>query len=71
MLHDPKKRKIWSKTSDCMFIGCASNNAAYRFLVLKSDVLECTTALLLLRKKMLSFFNIYFHFLRKVLVHPQ
>ena len=39
MLPDPKKGKIGSKTSDCMFIGYASNSAAYRFLVLKSDVL--------------------------------
>ena len=38
MLPDPKKRKIGSKTYDCMFIGYASNSAAYRFLVLKSDV---------------------------------
>ena len=43
MLPNPKKRKIWSKTSDCMFIGYASNSAVYRFLVLKSDVLESNT----------------------------
>ena len=43
MLHDPKKKKIGSKTFDFMFIGYASNNAAYRFLVLQSDVLECNT----------------------------
>ena len=42
MLPDPKKRKIGSKTYDCM-IGYANNSAAYRFLVLKSDVLECNT----------------------------
>ena len=36
MFPDPKKRKIRSKTFDCMFIGYASNSAAYRFLVLKS-----------------------------------
>ena len=41
MLPDPKKRKIGSKTSDCMFIRYFSNSAAYRFIVLKSDVLEC------------------------------
>ena len=41
MLPCPKKRKIGSKTSDCLFIGYASNSVAYRFLVLKSDVLEC------------------------------
>ena len=43
MLPDPKKRKIGSKTCDCMFIGYASNSATYRFLVLKSDVLESNT----------------------------
>ena len=43
MLLDPKKIKIGSKTSDCMFSGYASNSAAYRFVVLKSDVLECNT----------------------------
>ena len=43
MLPDPKKRKIGSKTSNCIFIGYASNSVAYRFLVLKSDVLECNT----------------------------
>ena len=43
MLPDPKKRKIGSKTSDCMFIGYAEHNAAYRFLVLKSDMIECDT----------------------------
>ena len=40
MLPDPKKRKIGSKISDCVFIGYVSNSAAYRFIVLKSDVLE-------------------------------
>ena len=39
MLHDPKKRKIESKTFDYMFIRYASNSDAYRFLVLKSDFL--------------------------------
>ena len=43
MLPDPKKRKIGSKTSNCMFIGYANNSVAYRFLVLKSDVLESNT----------------------------
>ena len=42
MLPDLKKRKIGS-TFDCMFIEYASNSATYRFLVLKSDVLECNT----------------------------
>ncbi len=43
MLPEPKKRKIGSKTSDCMFIGYAEHSAAYRFLVLRSDVLDCNT----------------------------
>ncbi|CAH9143287.1 unnamed protein product [Cuscuta epithymum] len=43
LLPDPKKRKIGSKTSDCIFIGYAECSAAYRFLVLKSDMLSCNT----------------------------
>jgi len=40
MLLDPKKRKIGSKTSDCMFLGYAEHSVAYRFLVLNSDIIE-------------------------------
>ena len=43
MLPDPKKRKLGSKTSDCMFIGYAEYSTAYRFLILKNDVLDCNT----------------------------
>jgi len=43
MLPEPTKRKLGSKTSNCMFIGYAQNSVAYRFLVLKSDVLDCNT----------------------------
>ena len=43
MLPDPRKRKIGFKTSDCMFLGYAEHNAAYRFLILKSDVIEHNT----------------------------
>ena len=68
MLPYPKNRKIGSKTFDGMFIGCASNSAAYKFLVLKSDVLECNT---ILDTKNIEFLNIFCHFLRKFLVHPQ
>ena len=57
MLPDPKKRKIWSKTSDCMFIGYAINSAAYRFLVLKSDVLESNT---IIETKNAEFFLTHF-----------
>ena len=60
--------KIESKTFDCMFIGYTSNSVAYRFLVLKSDVLECNT---IIKTKLLNFLNRFFHFLRKFLIHPQ
>ena len=43
MLLDPKKRKIGSKTSDCMFLGYAEHSVAYRFLVLNSDIIERNT----------------------------
>ena len=43
MLLDPKKRKIGFKTSDCMFLGYVEHSVAYRFLVLKSDVIEHNT----------------------------
>ena len=43
MLLDPKRRKIGSKTYECMFIGYSSNSTTYRFFVLKSDVLEYNT----------------------------
>ena len=40
MLPEPKRKKIGSKTSYCMFIGYTERSATYRFLVLKSDVLD-------------------------------
>ena len=43
LLPEPKKRKIGSKTTDCLFIGYAKYSATYRFLALKSDVLEKNT----------------------------
>jgi len=42
-LPEPKKRKIGSKTADCMLIGYAEHSATYKFLVLKSDALDCNT----------------------------
>jgi hypothetical protein len=33
----PKKRKLGPKIVDCVFLGYAQNNTAYRFLVVKSD----------------------------------
>ena len=43
LLPETKKRKLGSKTADCVFIGYAQNSAAYRFLVLRSDVLNKNT----------------------------
>ena len=40
MLLGPKKRKISSKTSDCLFLGYAKHSVAYRFLVLNSEIIE-------------------------------
>ena len=63
MLPDPKKRKIRSKTSDCMFIRYASNSTTYRFLVLKSDVLECNT---IIETKNAEFFEHIFPLSEKI-----
>jgi len=43
MLPDPMKKKTGSKTSDYMFLGYAKHSAAYRFLVLNSDIIERNT----------------------------
>ena len=63
MLLDPKKRKIRSKTYDCMFIGYASNSVAYRFLVLTRDVLECNT---IIETKNAEFFEHIFPLFEKI-----
>jgi len=39
----PKKSKTGSKTFDCMFLGYVDHNVAYKFIVLKIDVIECNT----------------------------
>ena len=36
----PKKVKIGPKTIDCIFIGYAHNNTAYRFIVHESNILD-------------------------------
>ena len=40
MLLEPKKRKIGSKTSNCILVGYGEYNVAYKFLVLKSDIFD-------------------------------
>jgi len=54
MLPDPKKRKIGSKTSDCLFLGYAKHSVAYRFLVLNSDIIERDT---IVETKNIEFFE--------------
>ena len=43
MLPESKRRKLGSRTCDCMFIGYACNSSCYRLLVIKSDILESYT----------------------------
>jgi len=43
MLLDPKKKKIDSKTFDCMLLGYVEHSVAYRFFVFKSYVIEHNT----------------------------
>ncbi|RDX95708.1 hypothetical protein CR513_21734, partial [Mucuna pruriens] len=50
MLLDPKKRKIWHKTFDGMFIVYLEHNVTYRFLVFKSNIIKCNTIITNLRK---------------------
>ena len=57
MLPNPKKRKIGSKTSDCMLLGYAKHSVAYRFLVLNSDIIECNT---IVEMKNVEFFEHFF-----------
>lgn len=59
MQTDPKKRKISSKTFDCLYIGYLEHSAAYRLLVLKSDVLVVNT---IVETKNVDFFEDIFPF---------
>ena len=43
MLSKPKRKKLGSRTCHCLFIGYACNSSCYRFLVIKSDILESYT----------------------------
>ena len=43
MLPEPKRRKLGSRTCDYVLIGYACNSSCYRFLIIKSDILESYT----------------------------
>jgi len=55
MLPDLKKKKIGFKTSDCMFLRYVEHSAAYRFLVLNSDIIERNT--IVVETKNVEFFE--------------
>ncbi|KAL4342069.1 hypothetical protein GQ457_08G033670 [Hibiscus cannabinus] len=66
MLLDSKERKTGSKTSDCMFVGYAEHSVAYRFLVLRSDILEKNT---IVETKNAEFFEHVFPLKTDILLH--
>ena len=43
ILPEPKRRKLGSRTCDYVLIGYACNSSCYRFLIIKSDILESYT----------------------------
>ena len=65
MLLEPKKRKISSKTGDCMLFGYVKHSITHRFLVLTSDVFECNT-IIETKKKSTKFFKYIYPLNEKV-----
>ncbi|KAM1787604.1 hypothetical protein ACFX11_037980 [Malus domestica] len=59
LLPEPKKRKLGSMTFDAMFIGYAQDNAAYRFLVIKSELNVIETNTIMETKNADFFENIF------------
>ena len=57
----PKMVKIGQKIVDCIFIGCASNNCAYRFLVHKSDILDIHVNTIMKSRNAIFFENVFPH----------
>jgi hypothetical protein len=54
-----KKRKLDPKTVDCVFLGYAHHNIAYRFLVIKSDVPDMHVDIFLESRDVTFFENIF------------
>jgi hypothetical protein len=54
-----KKRKLGSKTVDCIFLGYAHHSIAYRFLVVKSEVTDMHVNSLLESRDATFFENIF------------
>ena len=57
----PKMVKIGPKTVDCIFIGYASNNCAYRFIVHKSDISDIHVNTIMESRNATFFENIFTH----------
>ena len=62
MLSKPKRKKLGSRTFHCLFIGYACNSSCYRFLVIKSDILESYT---IIESENAIFFEHVFHLKNK------
>ena len=63
LLPESKKRKLGSKTSDCMFIGYAEHNATYKFNFFRNDVLNYNT---IIEIKNVEFFEYIFPLSNKI-----
>ena len=57
----PKKTKLGTKIMDCVFIGHALNNSAYRFLVYKSEMLDIHVSMII-ESRDTVFFEIIFSY---------
>jgi len=54
-----KKRKLGPKTVDCIFLGYAHHSIAYRFLVVKYEVLDMLVDTIM-ESRGATFFRTYF-----------
>jgi hypothetical protein len=54
-----KKRKLGPKTVDCVFLGYAHHSIAYRFLVVKSKVLDMHVDTIMESRDAIFFENIF------------
>ena len=64
---NPGKEKLDQKTFDCMFIGYVNHSAAYIFLVLRNEVLDCNTVI---ETKNAEFFENIFPLSKKISYTP-
>jgi len=55
----PKKTKLGEKIMDCIFIGYALNNSAYRFLVHKSEISDIHINMIIESRDVVFFEDIF------------